>query len=107
MRTVLVILGALWVTTAHVEAGAETLRSVIKRNGNEIGTSAMEINRNRAFTTVSATDPAVNLFFSLQQLNTAQSGDTATWMAAEPRRQNLRGATARVGHPRSRSAAYR
>jgi hypothetical protein len=65
----------------EVEAGAETLRSIIKRNGDEIGTSAIEIDRNRAHTTVSTTDPAVNLFFSLQQRNTARNGNTATWMA--------------------------
>jgi hypothetical protein len=71
MRTAIAILAALWlIANAGTEAGAETLRFVITRNGDPIGKHTIEINRAGPETSVDIrTDLAVNvLFFTAYRL---------------------------------------
>jgi hypothetical protein len=71
MQTALAILAALWLAAnTGTQASAETLRFVIARNGDPIGTHTIEINRTGPETSVDIkTDLAVNvLFFTAYRL---------------------------------------
>jgi hypothetical protein len=85
MRSAIAILAALWLgANTGTEAGAETLRFAISRNGDAIGTHRIEINRAGSETSVDIrTDLAVNvLFFPPTVFNKepASVGSTAIWL---------------------------